>query len=491
MPCEVKTSSSNRRRWVLYVFTFASVSLAAGVVYGWPALRRQLIKDGSTLDEDQLGAIFTVGAWSSQGGRFVIGLARDRWGTRRITCVCFICTTVGAIGVALSDPNNAIALGVSLFAMGLASGIQLCTLPVSGLFPDSAGSVMMSLTGAFQISGLVFLALAKTNNRKSSYLGFAALLTVLTVMAAVLLPQGKSFLLDEEIEACDNAENDTEDPTDFGVSEYISVNVPTGELYQTTEQTANVSTSENNNEELNDFSNSQDSASASTSTSSDSNQIVTINEENNGIENDETMPDSESSPVPQADRNQPLPKTFFQQLLSWEYIGLCSWFSLCLVPLQYYIGTIGYQLEEKGDNDGFYTNLFSVTYAATCVAAPVGGFLSHRFGLGITQGVSSILSAIPFFFLAWPRSSLNAQIIGMISYGFGRMFIFGMFFTNIGERFGYTHFGALAGSGLLISAIVSLLQYPLIALAAAGPERGVNLACGATLLVVLPTRNIT
>jgi MFS transporter, LAT3 family, solute carrier family 43, member 3 len=62
-------------------------------------------------------------------------------------------------------------------------------------------------------------------------------------------------------------------------------------------------------------------------------------------------------------------------------------------------GSIGYQLEQKGDDNGFYANLFSIVYAALAVVAPAGGFLSHRYGLGVTQGGSTILVAMSFFIL--------------------------------------------------------------------------------------------
>ena len=48
-------------------------------MYGWPVLRAGLIAEkevtGRGLDEKQLAAVFTAGAWSVQGGRFVVGRA--------------------------------------------------------------------------------------------------------------------------------------------------------------------------------------------------------------------------------------------------------------------------------------------------------------------------------------------------------------------------------------------------------------------------------
>jgi hypothetical protein len=168
-----------------------------------------------------------------------------------------------------------------------------------------------------------------------------------------------------------------------------------------------------------------------------------------------------------------------------EFILLTAWVSISLAPLQYFVGSIGFQLEEKGDDDGFYTNLFSITYAAGIVVAPVGGYLVDNLGLGIAQGVATILSAFSLFILA-SNLPLNAQIVGFVAYGAGRMFVFSMHFANVGKRFGYVNFGTLSGVGLLASALVSLVQYPLIALAVDGDASTVNMVCGFVLLGLLP-----
>ena len=188
--------------------------------------------------------------------------------------------------------------------------------------------------------------------------------------------------------------------------------------------------------------------------------------------------------VTQDDGKEESHPTALQQLRSKEYLGLLIWFSICIVPLQYYVGTIGFQLEQKGD-DGFYTSLFSITYAAAAVVAPLGGYLADKYSLGIAHGLATTLTATSLFILASP-ASLNAQVVGLVCYGVGRMLTFGMYFSNVGKRFGYTNYGTLAGLGLITSAIISLLQYPLIAWASDGHEMPVNVACGAMLLAVLP-----
>jgi LAT3 family solute carrier family 43 protein 3 len=446
--------SEERRRWILYFFSFSSICIVAGVVYGWPALRQQLKDEGTDLTEKQLGAIFTIGAWSTQGGRFFTGLARDRFGTRLTACASFLMCTAGSLGMALSDPSNGISLGVSLFALGLGAGVQLCVQPVAGLFPNNAGSILSSLSGAFQISGLVFLALCNpSNDRRASFLGFAVVLLLLTVMSAFLLPEGKSFLVEQEGETRTLKRIESTKEDEGKTPSEVALSLPGSEPNE--EDTAPEQESDN-----------REDANVVNSNASDENLSPSIDPESQSLQ---------ESKVPSA----------LEQLKSAEYISLVAWFSILLVPLQYFVGSIGYQLEEKGDDDGFYTSLFSISFAAAIVMAPVSGYMSDHFGLGITQGVATIFCALSFFILA-SNLPLNAQIIGLVAYGVGRLFVLSMYFANLGKRFGYANFGTLAGAGLLISAFINFLQYPLIAWTADGKGSTVNTVCGAVLLGLLP-----
>ena len=151
--------------------------------------------------------------------------------------------------------------------------------------------------------------------------------------------------------------------------------------------------------------------------------------------------------------------------------------------------------------------------------------MSDRCGFGLTQGVATVACAGSFFVLGMGSLDrgglmipLDGQIVGMALYSVGRMFVFAMYcksrlqafflcfincrtrltiptqlctaFTiavsNLGQRFGYTNFGTLSGCGLMVSAIFSLLQYPLIATASNGNAATVNFACGFALLCLTP-----
>ena len=414
------TSNDTIRKWSLFILSFITVCLSSGLIYGWPSLRRNLIDVSNTsLTEQQLGGVYTIGAWSTQGGRFLFGIARDRFGTK-ITCLVALFAVIGGcIGTAVCDANAVVSLSISVFCIGLGSGGQLCLQPVASLFKRS-GTIIASLSGAFQVSGLMFLiVLSITSIRLHAFIGLAIVIFVLSIFAGIMLPMGSSFVV---------VNNDDRDATlDRDSTEEQQVKLPDVLEEEDAEECQEANTS------------------LSLSLQSKLNRLKAI-------------------------------------LVQKEYILLIVWFSTCIVPLQYYIGIIGYSLEMLGDDNGFYTDLFSILYASAAALAPFGGYLADRLGLGLTQGLATSLCATSFCFLA--LGSLQAQVPGMCLYSVGRMLIFGMYFSNIGKRFGYENYGLLAGLGLLLSAIISLIQYPLITLAIEGSAREVNLISGSILLLV-------
>lgn len=416
----------DHRRWILYGFSFLLTSLVAGTVYGWSDLRAQLIDDGSQLSEATFGAIFTVGSWSNFAGRFFIGFARNRFGTRACTFFCMVCAMLGSLGVALSDPSNAIALGTSMFAIGLGAGVQLCSQPVASLFPNNSGVILSSLSGSFSLSGLVFLVLT-IGSRKTSFLVFTFILAVLSIGVLFTYPIGTSFMLsaaDEESDTPPMQVKKEEPAPSFSAGEAI-------ELGESSSPLRNPSLSEENSENV----------------------------------------------------AQTQPKKAIEQMMSFEYVLLCTWFAITLLPLQYYIGSIGLQLEMKAD-DGFYQKVFSIIYSASFVVSFPAGYIADTLGLGIGMALGNAMLS---FSLLWLGTvALHLQPVGFVAYSCGRIVLLGMLFSNVGKRFGYENYGILAGTALLVSAIVSLLQFPMIAVAADGSARAVNICCGAVLLLLFP-----
>jgi len=150
------------------------------------------------------------------------------------------------------------------------------------------------------------------------------------------------------------------------------------------------------------------------------------------------------------------------QIFTIEYFLLTLWFSICVLPLQYYLGTIGYQLEVKGDISGHYTKVQNITYGSGAILSPILGHIVDCCGFGLSQLVASILNACSFFILASDTICLRGQVLGFICYAIGRLLVYAVYFSKVGKTFGFKNYGTLVGIGLVTSAMLSLLQYPFI-----------------------------
>lgn len=419
---------------ILYIFSFLTVALSSGLVYGYPHLRTILYNEGSTLTESQLGLIFTVGSWT-ECTWFFTGMARDKFGSRNVACISLLFSLIGIIGLSYSHVNDLVMLVISYFFVGLGSGGMLCFQPVANLFTKKwQGTILASLSGAFQISGLVFYVLKETTlDRKYSFRYFSIVLLCLVVGSFLILPK-KQFLLSNN-SAIDQGSKSSRDHLSSTVDE-----------------------ESNNEKDDNDF----EAPSTSSSSDDDHNDHSTI----------------------QVMIIKKKEVTIFDQITSLDYIFLVIWITTMLIPMQYYIGTIALQMERKGDTNGTYTNIYSIFYASSALITPLMGRLADATGPYVGQMIATILVASSLFILASDQTPMEFQIIGMACNGMGRVTMFGMFFTSIGKRFGFRHYGTLSGLGLLISSILSLLQFPLIHLAARNYEYVVNI-CSACIILAI------
>ena len=144
--------------------------------------------------------------------------------------------------------------------------------------------------------------------------------------------------------------------------------------------------------------------------------------------------------------------------------------------LQYYVGRIVLLQENRSNNKSL--QMFQTLYA-------FGGCLANYAGMGLAQGISTIVFACATFILAFaaPRASDQQAVLslGYLVYGSGRvslstncqtrrsktqinltsfiqpLLIYSMLFSNVGKRFGYSqHYGVLVGDCLLPSCCIWL-----------------------------------
>ena len=411
------------------------------------------------MTENELGAVFTCGAWSVQGGRFLVGLARDKYGTRNtvVTCLAMVC--VGSVLIATSGSGNLAGMCFGMLFLGMGSGAQLCVQPVASLFPEATLTAMASLSGAFQLSGLVFLVCSQVGNtgakRVGAYLGHAVLVSVLLGVSVKVLPKGVSFT--EEV----NTDNE-------GTGDPGSHNTKGGD----TERGIGIG----------------DGDAAPVAAVDVSLQTLHVSSPNQALL---TVPTHALPPAPAPTTRLVSPAAHFGKprsalFASDEFLALAVWFSVMVTPSQYYVLSIGYQLERMGDDTGRFTTAFGLIYGGSAPLAPLAGLLCDKCGVGFAQLVATALSATGFAFLF--IDDLNSQYFGMACYSVGRMMLFATFFANVGRRFGYTHYGSLVGTGMLTSAICSMAQYPGYQLALSGDEelKNVNAVCFALTVSCVP-----
>ena len=158
-------------------------------------------------------------------------------------------------------------------------------------------------------------------------------------------------------------------------------------------------------------------------------------------------------------------RSFASQARSAEFKLVVALFSINALQCQFTVGTIGLQLEAKGDADGAVTRLFSLVLALTFLATPFIGTAIDRLGfVPVFAAVNSLLLMVPSLLLLPRTAPLGAQLATCFVYAVGRVGQWLSYFAFVGSTFGFRHYGKLAGGGLMVQAMVSLLQYPLLAL---------------------------
>jgi hypothetical protein len=156
------------------------------------------------------------------------------------------------------------------------------------------------------------------------------------------------------------------------------------------------------------------------------------------------------------------------QASSPEFLLMLLYFTINALQCQFTVGTIGLQMENKGDADGAATRGFSLALALSFLATPLIGTAFDRLGFTLVFAlVNTLLLGVPATLLF---TSLRAQVLTCVLYSAGRVGLWASFFAFMGATFGFRNYGKLAGGGLMVQACVSLLQYPLLAISL-GPLR--------------------
>lgn len=141
------------------------------------------------------------------------------------------------------------------------------------------------------------------------------------------------------------------------------------------------------------------------------------------------------------------------QLFSKEFMLGTAFFSLCILAMSFYLGTIFVQMDGKADWLG--TNLLLQANATPFVLAWPCGLLLDRFGFSF--GVF-VLSGSSFgMFSTILLDSIPWYVVSSVFFALFRCFLFATYFGYVGMTFGFTNFGVLVGSTTIFSFVVGQL----------------------------------
>lgn len=149
---------------------------ASGIVFGFAALKPVLIKEGvyrelctpEELKDDvevcyaqdlRMNLFFAVASTTSNVSALPVGTILDRYGPRVCAVIGSVCLAIGSIlmGYAFTIPEfDGYIMGNIFLALG-GTFIFLPSFSIANTFPKYAGTIVATVTGAFDASAAVFL----------------------------------------------------------------------------------------------------------------------------------------------------------------------------------------------------------------------------------------------------------------------------------------------------------------------------------------------
>ncbi|GFF81024.1 protein FMP42 [Aspergillus lentulus] len=201
-----KVSSTRRICQVITAVIYCF--LAAGVVFGFAALKPVLIREGVYRNrcsrdelsrnrevcygqELRLNLMFTIAAVATNVSALPVGTILDKYGPRVCGIIGSICLTFGALllSFAASLPFDAYIPGYFFLSLG-GPFIFISSFQLSNTFPTRSGLILSMLTGAFDASSALFLVFRLANERSNgSFTTHRFFMVYLIVPAFILAAQ--------------------------------------------------------------------------------------------------------------------------------------------------------------------------------------------------------------------------------------------------------------------------------------------------------------
>ncbi|GLD93860.1 hypothetical protein PINS_up002465 [Pythium insidiosum] len=330
--------------------------------------------------------------------------------------------------------------GMAFMAFG-GTGLQLCSVHLSNLFPEAKSLVTCFMVGALQLSFFIFAIFAVLYNnvgfsQHAIFNGYTVILGA-TLLGTIVLSPDKPYQLDSFTRPSAESSLSSAEPE----HELLSpIRLPS--VFKKGETSLLLGTPHINSKE----------------------QLPTH------------VPPmalparaaSGSASVERAirfanDAHDYKSRSFKTQVLSPPFLLLTLLFSIGTLWCNYFLGSVTAQLRRKPLSPADVTALlndFGLLLPGGVVFIPLVGFLLERWGhMRVT--FATCLVSVAFTMCFFGSDRVGVLVLSFVLYTLYRTALFALLFSYIGHTFGFKHFGVLSGIAFSVAAGVGLLQTPL------------------------------
>lgn len=214
-----KAPASFTNRVLLVCFAMLQITLAAGLIVGWPGIAGSMLVEplatgGAGLTLDQTTQLYSLAAAINYVAPLFLGLVLDNFGPRTCSILSNIIVAIGLLIFAKGSSFQAFAAGIGFVAFGGPS-VQQCLLHIGNMFGERRyfvmGMVAESITLSFAIFPLLDVAWDRLPARygfRVLFAGLAAVVGCSSVGSFLLWPDAPYEVFDEN-SSTEEVENET------------------------------------------------------------------------------------------------------------------------------------------------------------------------------------------------------------------------------------------------------------------------------------------